>query len=101
MVPDLVRVAKAKLPVVEVVEERRVAMCRAVEPQAPPGLTELGEGKKDELWEVEDGSHPVPEPDGAGPAGQARGAPLARGAHLGARRAREGGPAGPARGAPR
>ena len=60
VVPDLVRVAKAKLPVVEVVEER-LAMRRAVEPQAPPGLTELGEGKKDDLWEVvEDGSTTAP-----------------------------------------
>ncbi|CAE7926591.1 unnamed protein product, partial [Symbiodinium necroappetens] len=52
VVPDLVRTALAKLPVVE----EQPAMRRAVEPApaTPPGLTEpqLGEAKKDDLWEV-------------------------------------------------
>ena len=61
VVPDIVRIAKAKLPVVEVLEERP-AKRRAVEPapgkpQAPPAR----EAKKDDLWEVvEEGSTTAP-----------------------------------------
>ncbi|CAE7868841.1 arcC, partial [Symbiodinium sp. KB8] len=61
VVPDIIRIAKAKLPVVEVLEERP-AKRRAVEPapgkpQAPPAR----EAKKDDLWEVvEDGSTTAP-----------------------------------------